>query len=345
MRLDFLYLHSPEIRDRLGRFGIVLLVLAMAGTGGYMLIERWPIIDSFYMMVITLSTVGFTEVRPLSPGGRLFTSALIVAGVGSVAYLFGTVSQYIVGGELTGSLRRNRMQRNLDAMDRHYIICGFGRVGQQVLDDLKRRQRACVVIDEAAEPLDTIEDDVPYIHGDAAEDEVLRRAGVERARGLVAATGDDPTNLFVTLTAFTLNNQLSIVARANHPSTEPKLLRAGATHVISPYRISGRRIATQLLYPSVTDFLDIVMHSGELELWLEEVDVHDGSDLHQKTVAEANVRQRTGSNILAVRRHEEGTMLTNPAGDLRFEPGDVIIALGTRPQLAKLAELAGEGAR
>jgi voltage-gated potassium channel len=201
-----------------------------------------------------------------------------------------------------------------------------------------------VVIDEKAEALEGIEGDVPYIHGDAAEDEVLRRAGIERARGIVAVTGDDPTNLFVTLTAFTLNSKLSIVARANQPSAESKLLRAGATHVISPYRISGRRIATQLLYPSVTDFLDVVMHSGELELWLEEVDVHAGSDLHQKTVAEANVRQRTGSNILAVRRHKEGTMLTNPAGDLRLEPSDVIIALGTRPQLAALAKLAGEGA-
>jgi voltage-gated potassium channel len=338
----FSYFTSPDIRARLGSFGVILLLITAGGTAGYMLIEGWRVVESLYMTVITLSTVGFSEVRPLSSTGRIFTTGLIVAGVGAVAYLFGTISQYIVSGELTGSLRRSRMQKSLDAMSDHYIICGFGRVGQQVLEDLQKEHKPCVVIEEDGALLEAMEEEFPHIGGDAADDEVLRRAGIERARGLVVVTGDDPTNLFVTLTAFTLNGKLSIVARANHPSTESKLLRAGATHVISPYRISGRRIATQLLYPSVADFLDVVMHSGDLELWLEQIDVHSDSDLHTKTVAEANVRQRTGSNILAVRRHAEGTILTNPAADMRFEPQDVVIALGTRAQLAALSKLAGE---
>jgi voltage-gated potassium channel len=184
--------------------------------------------------------------------------------------------------------------------------------------------------------------ELPYVIGDAAEDDVLRRAGIERAAGLVVTTGDDPTNLFVTLSAHAVNPRLIIVARANGESTEPKLLRAGATHVISPYTISGRRIAAQLLTPTLIDFLDVVLHSGTLELWLEECHVRRGSDLHGKTVEEVDVRRRTGANVLAVRRHDQGAILTNPPADLRFEPGDVLIALGTREQLRAL-DLAAEG--
>ncbi len=167
-------------------------------------------------------------------------------------------------------------------------------------------------------------------------------AGIAQAAGLVVATGDDATNLFVTLTARTLNPELTIVARANQPSTEPKLLRAGASHVISPYSISGRRIARLLLHPTITDFLDVVMHSGKLELVLEECRVREGSDLHGKTVAEADVRKRTGANVLALRRHDRGAIVTNPPSGMRFEPGEIIVALGTHEQLHKLAELAGD---
>jgi len=190
-----------------------------------------------------------------------------------------------------------------------------------------------------SDPAALADQDIPHVIGDAADDDVLRRAGIERAAGLVAATGDDATNLFITVSAFTLRPNLNIVARANHPATEAKLLRGGATHVISPYKIGGRRIAAQLVNPTVTDFLDIVTHSGELELWLEEFSVGADSDLHGKTVAEVSVRQRTGANVLALRRVAEGTVLTNPPSDLRFQPGDVLIALGTRDQLLALSKL------
>jgi voltage-gated potassium channel len=183
---------------------------------------------------------------------------------------------------------------------------------------------------------DTHLDNVLFVQGDAADDDVLARAGLESAAGLVAATGDDPTNLFITVSAHSLRPDLVIVARANQPATQDKLLRGGATHVLSPYTIGGRRIATQILHPGVADFLDVIMHSGDLELCLEECMIWPGSTLQGKTISEAKVRQTTGANVLAVRRSDGGTMVTNPPGDMRFEPGDVLIALGTKEQLKEL---------
>lgn len=295
-----------RIRRRLARFGVIVGTVVGVGTLGYMLLEGWDLIESLYMTVITLSTVGFSEVRPLSQVGRLFTTGLIVAGVGAVTYLFASISQYIVSGELTGSLRKARMQQRIDDLSGHYVICGYGRVGQQVQVDLESKGKECVLVEASEDALKEAPPRTLVVVGDAADDDVLLRAGIERAAGLVAATGDDATNLFVALSAHTLNLDLPIVARANDPATEPKLIRAGATHVISPYTLSGRRIARQLLYPSVTDFLDVVMHSGGLELWLEECHVAAGSDLHNKTAHEAEVRTLTGANVLAVRRHDEG---------------------------------------
>jgi len=328
------------MRRRVAAFGVVLLAVVSAGTVGYMALEGWSFIESLYMTIITLSTVGFSEVRPLSPAGRIFTAGLILAGVGAVAYLFGAISQYIISGELTGSIRKARMQQRIDALSGHYVICGFGRVGQQVLIDLVSQGEQCVVVENDAAVMSEAPPGTLSVVGDAADDDVLVQAGIDRAAGLVAATGDDATNLFVALSAHTLKLDLPIVARANHPSSEPKLIRAGASHVISPYRISGRRIARQLLYPSVTDFLDIVMHSGDLELLLEECRVENGSDIDGKTASESAIRSRTGVNVLAIRRHDQGAILTNPPAQMRLEPGDVLIALGTRTQLEQLEELA-----
>ncbi len=331
-----------RMRRTLLRFALAYLSVIAAGTAGYVVIEGWNVVESAYMTVITLSTVGFGEVRPLSLSGQIFTAALIVAGVGAVTYLFAAISQYIISGELSGSLRKARMQQRIDALSGHYIICGYGRVGEQVVDDLVEAGSSCVVIEESADAMREAPDRLPHIVGDASDDDTLHRAAVDRANGLVAATGDDATNLFITLTARTLSPKLCIVARANHPASEPKLRRAGATHVISPYRISGRRIARQLLNPMVTDFLDVVMHFGNLELLLEECAVQPGSTLSGKTVAEAEVRRNTGSNVLAIRQHDEVGILTNPPAEMRFEPGDVLIALGTQAQLSALATISGQ---
>jgi voltage-gated potassium channel len=331
---------DTQIRIHLVRLGIVVAILTLVGTLGYIGLENWSVVDALYMTVITLSTVGFGEVQPLSTAGKVFTTGLIVSGVAMVAYLAGAIGQHIVSGALTGTLRRKRMQRSVDALTNHYIICGFGRVGSEVARDLTLRGRPCVVVEMEANELARRSHDHLHIIGDAVEDDTLRQAGIARALGLVAATGDDATNLFITLSACTLNRNLVIVARANQPASETKLRQAGATHVISPYTISGQRIAAQLLTPSITDFLDVVMHSGDLELWLEECHVQSGSDLHNRTVAEADVRNRSGANVLAVRRGEQGTTLTDLPVDARFIPGDTLIALGTKQQLEALHDLA-----
>jgi voltage-gated potassium channel len=330
-----------ELRRRIALYALVVLTITVAGTVGYVVFEGWTIMEGLYMTVITLSTVGFKEVRPLSPGGQAWTMALIVAGIGALGYLFKSVGQSLMSGDWGVRMRRRRMQDRVDALRDHYVICGYGRVGRQVVQDLRAKHKPCVAVDPQPIALAGIAGDLPYVIGDGADDDILKQAGIERAVGLVVTTGDDPTNLFVTLSAHALNPKLVIVARANEGTTEPKLLRAGATHVISPYTISGRRIATQLLSPTLTDFLDVVLHSGNLELWLEECHVRSGSALHGRTVAEVDVRRRTGANVLAVRRHDQGAILTNPPADLRFEPGDVLIAFGTRDQLRALDTAAG----
>jgi len=302
-----------------------------------MVLEGWGFTDALYMTVITLSTVGFSEVSPLSPEGRFFTTLLIVAGVAAVAYLFSAISHHVVSGELHGTLRRRQMQKQIDSFSDHFIVCGYGQVGAQVVESLQQRGKQCVVIETDVE--DTQNNGVAMITGNAEDDDVLRQAGIDRATGLVAATGDDAANLFITVSAKQLNKDLTIVARANYSSSEAKLRYGGATHVISPHMMGGKRIATQLLYPSVSDFLDVVMHSGDLELWLEEFTLAARCNLEGKTVAEGQVRQKTGANILAIRRCDGGTVLTNPPSELRFEPGDVLIALGTREQLKDLSRL------
>ncbi len=331
---------THEVRIRLARFALVLIGITATGTLGYMLLEGWGFVESVYMTVITVSTVGFGEVQPLSPGGRIFTTGLIMAGVGSVAYLFSAIGHAVVSGELTGSWRSRRMQQRIDALNDHYIICGLGRVGLQVLADLEQRGIQGVGVELDEDIVHEADTTLLWVIGDAKDDDTLERAGIRRSKGLVAATGDDADNLFITVTSHALNPDLLIVARATLPSTEPKLLRAGAHHVISPYTIAGHRIATQLLNPSLTAFLDLVMNSGELELRLEECEVQPGAHLDQKSVAEAQVRQQTGANVLAVRRRQQDRIISNPPADMHLEPGDVLIAVGTRADLKALQRLA-----
>lgn len=324
------------LQQQVGRLLILLVAVAIAGIVGYMVFEGWSLTESLYMTVITLSTVGFSEVHQLSPAGRLFTTFLIVAGVGVVAYSFGTIGQYLISGELRGTVRRRRMQRKIDRLGGHVIVCGYGRVGRRVTLDLDQQGQQSVVIDPDPERFRGEPDERLVIVSDASNDEELVRCGIKEARGLVAATGDDATNTFITLTARSINPDLVIVARANQPATEPKLMRAGANHVISPFEIAGHRIATQLMHPSVIDFLDVVMHAGDEERWLEEIEVHTGTDLDGKTLVESDLHRAIGVNVLAVRRRGKQSVESESIADLRLGAGDVLVVLGTRNQLDAL---------
>jgi voltage-gated potassium channel len=318
-------------------FGLLVL-----GTAGYVLLEGWPVIDAFYMTVITISTVGFGEIGPMSNIGRLFTAVLIVSGVGAAAYTFSSVADYIVAGELRGVLRRQRMENRIRKLENHYIVCGYGRVGTQVAQELSHSHVETVLIDRAIERFEELEAaGILTVVGDASEDAVLIQAGIEHAAGLCACLPDDAANVFVTLTARTLNPKLTIISRANAQENERKLRIAGADHVINPYSVSGHRMARQLMHPNVVEFMDVVMRRGQVEMLIEEIRVSDDSAVKDKSIAKCNIRQRTGANILAVRR-PGGKTFTNLGGDFVLMSGDVMIALGTPEQLEALAGMADD---
>jgi voltage-gated potassium channel len=330
-----------DFRRRIFRVTAVLAATLLLGTAGYMLLERWRFLDALYMTVITVSTVGFTEVHPLSERGHLFTIALIAAGVSTAAYAAGTIGEYVIGGRFTGALRRQRMQHDIDRLERHHIVCGYGRVGRQVVDELVARGLATVVIEPSEELFPDGAAGPLRICGDATDDRSLRAAGIGRAAGLVAVAGDDATNIVVTLSARALNPDLLIVARAIQHEAEDKLRRAGATQVISPYRIGGQRIVTQLLHPRIADFLDVVMHRRDLELWLEEITITSSGAADGRSLAETAIWGPGGVKVLAVSRRD-GDLVASPRGELRLGAGDVLIALGTLEQLAAARRVAGE---
>jgi voltage-gated potassium channel len=328
-----------SLERRLLNIGLIFGSIIVLGGVGYALIEGWPWIDAFYMAIITVTTVGFAEVHPLTPAGRLFTAVLIMLGVGGITYSFSALTTYVIAGELQGVLETRRMKHQIGSMMEHYIVCGFGRVGYQVCAELKREGHPLVVVDTNQPSIERARaQGYPVVVGNAGDDQVLHEAGVERARGLVAAVDSDAANLLVVLSARALNRELYIVARANFEDTEAKLLRAGADRVISPYSLGGRRMAQMLLRPDVIDFLDVVMHDESLELLLENLTVGSGCALDRCTVGEARIREKTGTNILGLKR-QEGGITISPEPSTVLCAGDVLVALGTRRQLQSLAQM------
>ena len=316
---------------------IPILLFAL-GTLGYVIIEDWSLIESFYMTTIALTTVGFGEVRPLSNVGRIFTIFLILLGAGSIAYGFGAVGEYLLTAGVGDKLRRRRMQKSVDKMQDHVIVCGYGRVGRSAAAALAESRRGVVVLEKAPEQVQTtLASGLAVIEGDATSDEVLRDAGIERAWGLVVCTGDDSLNLFIVLSARALNASLYIVTRSD-ADNEQKMLRAGANRVVSPHQIGGQHMANIVTRPHVTDFLDVVTLDGGIELWLEELTIEKASRLDGKTVGGANVRRYTGVTLVAVLRQGGGATIT-PDANTRLEAGDQLIVLGTREQLAALEKL------
>jgi voltage-gated potassium channel len=315
----------------------LFLVLA-AGVVGYMIVEGWSLIDSAYMTVIALTTVGFSEVRPLSDTGKLFTMLLVVAGVAGLAYTFGRFVDLVVAGHIRGLWEVGRMERRIGRMQGHHIVAGLGRVGSEVAQTLEREGADFVVVDSDEPALEVAVDaGWAYVEGDATEEETLRLAGIDRARSLVTALDTDADNLFVTITGRTLNPDLVIVARSSHVSTEEKLLKAGADRVMTPNVIGGRRMAAMVLNPIVTDYLDLVSHSGGIEFRLEELEVPAGAELEGKSIAGARIRDTVGVLVLAL-RSADGRMNTNPSSDAVFRAGDHVVALGTQDQLERLAD-------
>lgn len=319
---------------------LALMALTAAGTVGFHYLEHWSWFDSFYMVVITLSTIGYQEVHTLSYAGRVFNTVLIISGVALVFLMIGALTQALLEFELVKVFGKRRMQREVAGLKNHYIICGAGRVGHSVAAELARKPCPFVIIESDEKSAAELDPKWPVLIGDAASEKLLLDAGIERAAGLVAATTTDATNIYIVLTARNLNPRLRIIARTSEARAEKHLKTAGADVVISPYAAAGHRIAQSFLRPNVLDFLDIATaHSGTLEMIIEEIRVSEGSSLADVTVGKSGIHHQFGIMILAIRR-KEGETRFNPTAQDPIRAGDYLIAMGEPAQLAALEGLA-----
>lgn len=315
---------------------LILAVVVTIGTIGYVMLG-FSLLDALYQTVTTISTVGFREVEPLSAVGKVFTIGLILSGVGTALYTFTVALETLIDGHLRDLFGRRRMHRQIEKMTDHVIVCGWGRVGQSISRYLAHAGQKLVVVDRDPERIPEIPH--PYVQGDVTDDDIMYAAGIERARVLVAALDTDAANLYATLSGRSLRPDLFIIARAHSDSSEPKLERAGANRVVNPQRIGGARMAALALQPHVAEFLDVVMHDGDLEFRLEEIEVSRRSPLAGRSLRDAQIRDRTGALVLAV-RGDDGSFTTNPPPETEMAPGQILIAIGTPDQLCALEKVA-----
>jgi voltage-gated potassium channel len=315
---------------------VVLSSLLVIGTVGFIAIEGWEWFDALYMTVITLATVGFGEVHPLSRAGRWFAIGLILSGVFTVFYAAGAAFASMASGELGRFLRRRRMSRVLDELSNHVIVCGYGRMGRRVCAELSAMKVPFLVIERDAAAI--AEFAIPFgvaTLGDATDDALLTRAGITKARALVAVLASDADNLFITMSARLLADKLYILARAEDERSEAKLTRAGATRVVSPYAVTGYRVAHSVVRPAVVDFIEVVTGTQHLDLQMEEVRIGPSSPLVGQSLAGTRMRQELGVIVVAVKK-ASGTMLYNPSATDPFASDDVLIAVGKRADLERL---------
>jgi len=297
---------------------VALLVLTAIGTAGFHYMEHWSWFDSFYMVVITLSTIGYQEVHTLSHAGRVFNTGLIIAGVALVFLMIGSWTQALLEFELIKVFGKRRMEREILKLKDHYIICGAGRVGRSVARELARKPRPFVIVETDQGRLAGLDSKWLTLSGDAANEKTLREAGIDHAHGLVAAATTDATNIYIVLTARSLSPQLKIIARASEDRAEKHLKTAGADVVISPYAFAGHRIAQSFLRPNVLDFLDIATdRSGALQMVIEEIRIDAQSPLAGVTVGVSRIHHQFGIMVLAIRRDEQTRQQRHLHADLR----------------------------
>ena len=317
---------------------VTLAGVVVIGTVGYVVLG-FGVLDAIYQTVTTITTVGFREVEPLNSAGQIFTIVLILAGVGTALYTLTMVLELLVEGHVGEAMERRRMDREIEALHGHVIVCGWGRVGRAAAHDLDSAGRPMVVVDIDPERVASIPRSYPHVLGDASDDDVLRHAGIERAAALVAAVSTDAANLFITLSARSLRSDLFIVSRAREDNSLNKLLRAGADRVVNPQEIGGARIAALVSRPRVTDFLEVVMHAQETELLLEQITLAADSALVGLSLGDAHVRDRTGALVLALHDPDAG-FVSNPSASVVMKAEQTIIAIGTPVQLENLATVA-----
>lgn len=324
---------------RIGLAFIALAVTLLVGTLGLVITEHLSLAQAFYFTVETITTVGYGDIYAKTNAGQVFITILMLVGVGVMLYFAGVMMAFLVEGQLAGVYGRRKMNKKIEQLQEHIIVCGGGRVGKQVLYRLRKEGFPCVVIEQQDDLAHQyIEDGYLVIHNDATQDEVLKKAGIERAKGLITALPEDSLNVFVTLTAKGLNPNVQVVARMDQLESENKLVRAGADKVISPAILGGWRMAMSILKPISIEYIETVIHDHNIEMKIMELRVDQGSCLIGRTLSASGIKQQTGAMVLAILRNE--LVISNPEAQEEILEGDLLIVLGLREQLRRLEEVA-----
>src|SRR5580700_3285786 len=331
--------HLPR---RLALIAVAILLTLALGTAGFVVIEGYPVFDAFYMTLTTVTTVGYGEIRALSHVGRVFNSFLIGVGVTVLLLGVGAMTQTIIELELNQFLGKRRVKKMIEKLDGHFIVCGFGRVGRGAADELRTQGASFVIVDHNEEKVErAIKEGMLAVLADASRDEVLREVGIDRAKGLIATLASDADNLFLILTARTLNSKIALTARIAEQTSEEKLRRAGADFVFAPYNSTGHRMAQALLKPHVQQFIDFTTQNLDVKVNIEQVRVSASSQFVDATIAGMQIHAEMGVIVLAIRK-ADGKMVFNPAADTRISVGDHLIVMGQEDGLQKLEQALNE---
>jgi voltage-gated potassium channel len=315
----------------------MLIGIVALGTCGYYIVEHMPLFEAFYMTIITISTVGYAEIIPLSPAGRSLTIIIIILGITVGAYTIGMLVRAFIEGEMAKIFGRRKVQKQISELEDHFIVCGFGRIGRIISNELAADHIDFVVIEQDPAIVEKIEfKNYLFLEMDATSEEALLEAGIMKAKGIATALRSDANNVFITLTAKGLQPDIYILARASHENNEDKLSRAGASRVVSPHIIGGRRMAQVLKRPTVVDFIDIATMGSSLGLMMEEAMIGGNSDLINKNLIDSNLRRDFGVIIVAIKK-KAGNMIFNPMPSETLESGDVMVVIGKKEDLKRMS--------
>lgn len=333
---------GPSPAQRLKYGALLLGIVFIVGTLGFHLIEGWNFLDSFFMTLITITTIGYQEIHPLSDAGMAFDILIIFLGVGSAAYGFASAARFIVEGEMQRFFGRRRLDKKIMRMSDHYIVCGNGRIGSLISQELHHSNKTFLVIDKDPLTIEGLERaGIPYILGDASNEDTLLKAGIKRAKGLIATASSDMTNVYLILVARELNPDIYVLARAETEDSTKNLKRAGANKVVSPYLIGGRHMANIILKPTVVDFIELATgdKSEDFFIQMEGFKIREGSRLVGKTLKDSPIRKDIGLIVVAV-RESSGKMIFNPAAELAISVDDVLVCIGDAEALQSMKALA-----
>ncbi len=316
----------------------LLIFVLIYGSTGYHLIEGWSYFDSMYMTVITVSTIGFEEIHSLSDKGRIFTLSLVFMGLGVVAFCVNNAASTIFGGDFQEAYGKRKLNKLLNSLNNHYIVCGYGRMGKVICNELRTKGLDVIVIEHEDVHIDE-DDKTLIVSGDATKDDFLIKCGIKKAKGLISVLSTDAQNLYVVLSAKELNPNLLIVARASEDGAEPKLLRAGADKVVSPYHMGGLRIAHTVLKPAVVDFLELADRTGNADLEMEELQVEKNAYLTNKTIQDARLKMNPDIILIAIKKKTPTQMIFHPPGNTSINIGDKLVAIGKLKSFADFEKL------